>query len=485
MYPILYDKCEENLRNLDHFGVGVLVDAVSCIVTEELNGVFNLEMKYPTSGASFDKLGVEMIIKADAGHKLKDQLFIINRIDTSMTGFVVVYADHISYLTQNIVIKPAFGVENVNAREALDSLSNSAASDHDFRFLSDIDDETNSLSVDIQTHSNLRQGLGSILETWGGEYTFDNFDISLNQRRGDRANTIIEYGRNLMDFAQEENISETVTTIYPYAVYRRPGADEDDILTVEGLVIDAPNAENLTHRRTLAVDFSREFDRDETPTESRLRELANQYMIDNGFGIPQVSITLSFVDLSNMASISGAALESVNLGDTVPVRFDKLGIMIDDDNAAKVVRVRWNVLLEHYDELDIGTIRASFSGQFNRVSSGMGVSTQNRMIESGNGIIVSEEEPPIDSGMFWIQVVDAGSIGAMISNLYVKKGISWRRLELEIPEHLNIQLDGIRGQLSAFGNPVELRDELNEIHEQIRALQDALKKKESEEEINE
>jgi len=477
MYPILYDKFEKELRNLDHYGVGVLVDAISCIVTEELNGTFVLEMKYPTNGALFGALSVEMIIKADAGHDLKEQLFMINLIDTNMNGFVVVHAEHISYLTQNLAISPQFTVQNVTAQTALNTLSTSSRFPHDFRFFSNMN-ELNSLSFDLRTHSNLRDGLTSVLEQWNGEYRLDNLDIHLNSRRGERANTIIEYGRNLMDLQQEENISETATSIYPFAVYRMQGTDEDIILTVSGLVIDAPNASNFAHRKTVSVDFSSEFTHDEIPTEARLRELAHQYMTDHGFGIPQVSITLSFVDLSKVAGLD-SSFESVNLGDTIPVRFDQLGIMIDDDATARVVRVRWNVLLEQYDELDIGSIRASFSGQFNQMASNVGTSNQNLIIESGAEIIVSETEPSPESGTLWIEVVNHGF--PMIANIHLNQGIAWRLLEFELLHHLRTQIDEIRGQLSAFKSPEALRTELDEIREQINAL----KNKEREEETNE
>jgi len=422
MKPILYDKFEQNLRNLEHNGLGVLSDAISCVVNEKLNGTFTIEMKYPTSGVLFDELIPEMIIKADAGHKLKNQLFVISVIDTDMNGFVTVHAEHISYQTKNIAIRPTFEVENVSAQNALNRLNQSAIGSHDFTFESNID-ETNNLEFDLSTHSNLRDGLSSIIKTWGGEYTFDNFDIKLNRRRGVPSNAVIAYGRNLIDLAQEKNISETATSIYPFAIH------DDEIITVPEFVMHSANADNFANHRVVSVDFSREFERDEGPTITRLRELANQYMVDNSFGIPQVAITLSFVDLSKMAG--GSSLEAINLGDTVPIRFNKLGIELNDGAAAKVVRVRWNVLLEKYDEIDIGTIRTSFSGQFNQMSSNMTHAGGTGSMNGTDipGIIVSETEPPLTGGKVWIQI-ERDVFPLLVSNLYVNHGVAWRRLEL-------------------------------------------------------
>ena len=44
--PILYPQTETKFQDN---GMGVLSDAVSCTVTEERNGAFELEMQYPVS----------------------------------------------------------------------------------------------------------------------------------------------------------------------------------------------------------------------------------------------------------------------------------------------------------------------------------------------------------------------------------------------------------------------------------------------------
>ncbi|WP_201011996.1 phage tail spike protein, partial [Lactococcus lactis] len=69
---------------------------------------------------------------------------------------------------------------------------------------------------DFKTPRNILGGVeGSILDNWGGEYQFDNYQIRLTNQRGRYSNTIIAYGRNLTDFEQEESILETYTSIYP------------------------------------------------------------------------------------------------------------------------------------------------------------------------------------------------------------------------------------------------------------------------------
>ena len=61
MKPILYSPTETTFA---HNGIGVLTDCVSCVVTEERNGAFELEMAYPVDGAFYTFIVVDAIIKA-------------------------------------------------------------------------------------------------------------------------------------------------------------------------------------------------------------------------------------------------------------------------------------------------------------------------------------------------------------------------------------------------------------------------------------
>ena len=53
MIPILYESTETTFTSN---GIGRLSDAVSCVVTEERNGPYELEMEYPVSGIHYDDI---------------------------------------------------------------------------------------------------------------------------------------------------------------------------------------------------------------------------------------------------------------------------------------------------------------------------------------------------------------------------------------------------------------------------------------------
>ena len=59
--PILFAATD---TAFDTNGLGVLTDAISCTVTEERNGAFELEMTYPVSGIHYGEIKTRCIILA-------------------------------------------------------------------------------------------------------------------------------------------------------------------------------------------------------------------------------------------------------------------------------------------------------------------------------------------------------------------------------------------------------------------------------------
>lgn len=387
-YPILY---ESNATDFFSLGLGTLPDAISPLVTEERNGEFVFDMSYPIDGRRADLIKNNRIIKVDAGHLLKDQRFVIKTVtpqmDNSGKTFLMIHAEHVSYLANDLAIKPIVNGLDVNASQALFIWNSNLTTPNQFIVDSDINSK-NSFSWSIDKVQNGRQALGgvegSILDHWHGEYRFDNLHISLLQHRGTTANTLLAYGRNLTTFEQEESILETYTSVYPYALLTPAGSDsESKIYTIDGLIIDSTHAANFPNRKVLPVDFSSQFenvkvgtkpsgdDADKTSTylslaqvQSKLKEFAQSYITTNNVGVPKVSIKVSFVDLANTVNYADVApLEELDLCDEVPIRFSKLGI----DTTAKVSRVVWNVLTDSYDSLELGEISATLGDKLTEI----------------------------------------------------------------------------------------------------------------------
>ncbi len=61
MNPILYPQNETAFTSN---GIGRMTNAISCRVTEERNGQYELEMVYPITGAHYSDLALERILLA-------------------------------------------------------------------------------------------------------------------------------------------------------------------------------------------------------------------------------------------------------------------------------------------------------------------------------------------------------------------------------------------------------------------------------------
>ena len=380
MLPILYNQNETNFK---HLGLGVLRDTLSCVVVEEQNGAFELRMTYPLAGTYASMFDNDMIIKTDASYQKKNQLFRIKKITKTKDDVIAIVAYHVSYLTQDLTMSPTLAFSG-NGTQVMQQWSDNVIGDDNPFVVSSNVEVVRDLSLRLGEFDNARDVLGKILSTWGGEYYIDNYNIELREQREVHANTLISYGRNMTDLTQEENIANTFTSIQPYALLRDTndaGNTTKRIVTSIPGVIDSEHTNKFPNRRILSVDFSNQFEREETPTSDRLFELANTYIEDHKIGVPQVSIKVSFVDLSKTLNFKGIANEQLELGDIVPVHFDKLGIR----SQAPVNRVTWNVLTESYDSIELGTVKTNLGDAVRDLENGMNAAlTRPPVIDGSN-----------------------------------------------------------------------------------------------------
>ena len=90
----------------DNNGIGALSDAISCTVTEERNGIFELEMQYPITGIHYAELTNRNILLVKPSPYHDPEPFRIYRITKPLTGRITIYAQHISYDLSGIVVSP-------------------------------------------------------------------------------------------------------------------------------------------------------------------------------------------------------------------------------------------------------------------------------------------------------------------------------------------------------------------------------------------
>lgn len=371
MKPILYPSSATSFNNR---GLGALSDAISCVVSEERNGEYELTMEYPVGGIHFDEIGDRAIICAIPSPYRTPQPFRIYSIESPLNGVVTIHAHHLSYDLSGIPVSPFTAG---SCSQALSGLVNNSVVTNPFTTWTDksVIGEYK-LSVPTSFRACLGGQEGSILDVYGkGEYEFDKYSVKLHLSRGSDNGVKIAYGKNLIDFNMERNLETIVTGILPYWA----NIDEDDV--VEGDIITIYDINNPAYlidsggaylldsdgkyllvqnpfpfNNVLPLDLSSEFE--EKPTKAQLKERTEKYIQDNGLGVPRVSIDVSFVQLEQTEEYKDLAnLEACDLCDTVTVEFPLYGISAK----AKIIRVETDVLLEKYNSVQIGDTRPTLA----------------------------------------------------------------------------------------------------------------------------
>lgn len=326
-------------------GIGVLVDAISCIVTHQLNGEDELKMTYPITGQFFDQIEPRAVIVADVERTRGNQPYRIYRITKPINGKVTIYARHLAYDLRGVVVEP-FTASTIQA--ALAGLKTHAMTLNPFTF-STTRTTASTFRVRVPTSVwDLMGGQqGSLLDIYGGEYTFDGYNITLENRVGANNGVSVRYGVNMTDLTQDENIANCYTGVVAY------WADEDGNV-VYSPVISAGGTYGYV--KILSVDMSDKWEN--KPTKAQLISAATSYITANKIGVPQVSWTVGFVPLDTTEEYKDlAVLEQVGIGDTVAVKFERLGV----DASARVNKIVWDVLQDRYDSVSLGSVKANIA----------------------------------------------------------------------------------------------------------------------------
>ena len=369
MTPILF-PADEVL--FDSNGLGRLVDIISCVVTEERNGIYECEFQYPIDGIRYDQIQIGRIICCSHEEGGDNQPFVIYRKSAPINGIVTFNAHHISYKLSNVIVAPFQAASIV---QAFQRIKENAITDCKFSFW------TNKTPVGIletkepkSARSILAGSEGSILDAYGtGEYEFDKMMVKLWLHRGSDNGVTIRYGKNLINLEQTVNSEDSFSAIIP--VWH----GEDDVCIYGGLVVadnlpvisevwtnednvviqdDQGNDLELAAPQIVAVvyDFTDKFE--EQPTEEQLNEAAKTFLNNNQPYLPDENLVVDFVQLVGTDEYADyAPLQTVKLCDTVHVIYSALGVNV----ALDVIRTTYNSLLDRYDEIELGTARTTFA----------------------------------------------------------------------------------------------------------------------------
>lgn len=345
MKPILYDADRTSFPTGVDNGLGILADAMSCKVTQELNGQYELELHYPVEGIHYGEIALRAILRATVGPDGKLQPFRVYRIVPGMNGTAAIYARHIAYDLGGYVVSPFTAADAPSAVAAIKS----HAMPTSFPFALTTDKTTvatMAVTVPSSAWGLLGGQQGSLLDVYGGEYEFDEWAVRLLTRRGADRGVSVRYGKNLTDLTQDANCASCYTGVVPY--WR--GND----VTVTAAPVYAEG--DFGYTRLMPLDLSSSFE--QQPTQAQLQAAAASYIKQNRLGVPAVSWDVKLALLAQSSGYEDVAfLEQIYLGDTVGVYFHRLGV----DAKARVNKIVWDCLLERYDSVALGSVKANIA----------------------------------------------------------------------------------------------------------------------------
>lgn len=344
MIPVLYTagKSAEEITPM-----GALTDTISCSTTEERNGVYETTLVYPSSGELAEEIQPERIVYVKTNDTDDPQPMRIVTVTKEQDNTMTVYAQHVSYQLNGVVVMPftASGIQ--------DAISKLASYAPEFTFSSSNDSDA---QFTVSTPTSLRSLLGGmeggLLDVYGGEYHFDGWNITFDRARGTDRGALIAYGKNLTDLSAENDLSGAVTGVLPY--YQ----DQEGNLTTLDIPITLEHS--LSYERITPLDCSSEIEAEEGASQGVIQEALREYgeaWLKNQSAAAVDSVTLSFESLYQAGEDATKALEIIALCDPVTIWDKRYNLKL----TAKCITAEYDGLGEKYTSLEIGQTKSSFS----------------------------------------------------------------------------------------------------------------------------
>lgn len=333
--------------------IGELTNCIECLVEEERNGIFEVSIVYPTTDSIFNSLEEENIIVCNANDTLLNQKFRIYMTRKLMSNKIEVFARHISFDLAYDTVN-SIDITNQSCEYALNTIFRQSQFSTHYKGYSDIINAQNYKISMCNCIEAIAGKEGSIIDTYGtgAEILRDNTNIHVLNKRGHDNEVTIEYAKNLTGFELEEDTTDLITRIMPYAKYNNSETNEE--IMIKANAVDSPLINNYSHPYISYVDYSDKFEEGETPTTSKLTEFAKVEYRDNKVDIPKQNYKIEFVPLSKCVGYEGLE-DKISLCDTVTIKDTRYNI----DTKAKVIRTVFNVLKNRYESMELGEPRTT------------------------------------------------------------------------------------------------------------------------------
>lgn len=355
------------------------LNPVSCLVTEERNGTYELEMRIEVGSINFSRIKLYSMLYVPHEVYLYDnpdyQPFDVYEIEHDLSGISTIRARHVSYRLKDAVCLPfeynEYSTEWANLHTAVSDNIVSPDSYHNFNFdffTLEYEDEDATehkyeyspdftLDVPRDARSLLGGAEGSLLDLFGGEFYFNKFNVYwyANNTRGENTGITFYYGKNITSMIYRNNNDNKYGGVAPYwrGTVEEMGVEHEKTVTIdEGYIYDIYRKNIVGYLyNIIPLDLSSEFETE--PSSSTLKNAAWHWIDENIKTVNNEEIDMTILPTDPEHSKAS----TLRVCDTVNVSYPELGI----ETTAKVTRIVYNVMLNRNDEITIGVGRRNLN----------------------------------------------------------------------------------------------------------------------------
>ncbi len=354
MIPVIFKPGEKDFTTN---GLGRLIDATRCEITEEANGKYELEMDYPAISRFSDYFENGYQIKAKPNDLEEYHIFEIKQtFKDTFTNSIVIYAQSRTYKLGNRQVR-LVTVDNRNGSEAMKLIEQNMDEPCDIKLHSDINTASSTIFEARNVLNCIAGEQGSLLQYWGGEIKREPFKLSLLRRRGRDNVGTVRYGKDLKGLTIKFDWQSIVTKVLPFAELQS-GADG----TSQRIYGNAVKSEYISKYPDVYAQYVQFTEEQGVKDLASLNKVAGKYFttLYPGSDKPKVSIELEIEKLTDSEEAKEfAKMRNYNLFDTFIV-YHKL---YDIDIQTKVTGIVYDALAEKTIKITAGDIQVSFYKQ--------------------------------------------------------------------------------------------------------------------------
>lgn len=346
MIPILFESTATVFRApsapfSQYHGLGELTDTISCEVTMASDGMYELELEYPTTGRLFTELAVmRRIIYASANQVDNPQAFRIYAITRQINGRVRISAKHVSYDLEYI---PVDSFTSNKADNFAFWIKNNELIASDFTYQTDSEQTGDWTIPTPRSARSLLVPGGNDNYTWtnlyGGHIVFDNFVVNHLKDSVDR-HLYLRYGKDIVDTTMEENMDTLITGVLPF--YSKDGTK---------ILGDVVPPQTGDYEKIKTVDVTEYFSAPPAGTAEQKKAQVEgggySWLNENGWGMNEKNLKLTYAQID----------QTLRLDDWVTVMVERIGI----SENVQVCKTVWDSLAERYTSVEFGNVRSSFA----------------------------------------------------------------------------------------------------------------------------